>query len=578
MSIKNQVKSFTANVTKKEMTNFFVFLGGISGGSNLVDETDISYVSRITKDEVSTVVPRVNWSYGTNFEPYYLTSTSSSTYCYNDVTDIVYLCVGKNQPTGLLGETAFPSTESPTHENGVQTYTDGYSWLAMYRIDFELSKFLTESFMPVSNINDYTTSIENGSTLLSKYNSLCPGGADDQGSCYFYYVTKTKEPVTDAGYEIYENGDQITKGIPTVDWECWACHEVGEKLGYKSAFYSNNGNSTVNRNSVDELESSILSDKLDVNDRFYIQYKNYEYVQNLNNGIQSLQLDVSSLSIEDRICSVASPEVIVLDALGFEATANIETYYDIRRNVFIANGITLKTPGQNYINPSFKVTQGTTNLENAIKAVVLPDIIDPSTFLPNPRISVVKTVSSSDLTETQTEQTIFSKIGIVKNIKTLENLNPTDDTTLNKSIKARTTTKITLSPVSGSLPSSLENEKEIYVNNKDSTTVTIKSSTDSTRNSLDYGSKLTAYKENYTSGGSAINAILEIAGVDELAQEVLQPKSKMSINSVEYTITNVNTPNYKLDNVNYVTTRSLPTNIKFEKTGSIASTKLSFLI
>ena len=577
MSIKNQVKSFTANVTKKEMTNFFVFLGGISGGSNLVDETDISYISRITKDEVSTVVPRVNWSYGTNFEPYYLTSTSSSTYCYNDVTDIVYLCVGKNQPTGLLGETAFPSTESPTHENGVQTYADGYSWLAMYRIDFELSKFLTESFMPVSSINDYTTDTTTG-TLVSKYNSICPGGINDDGSCHFYYNSTTKEVDKETGYEIFEKGDSVEKGIPNDGWVCYACHEVGEKLGYRSEFISTNGNSTIIRNSIDELETSITSDKLDVNDRFYIQYKNYEYVENLNNGIQSLQLDVSSLSIEDRICSVASPEVIVLDALGIEATANIETYYDIRRNAFIANGITLKTSGQNYVNPSFSVLEATTNLENAIKAVVLPNLIDPSAFLPNPRISVVKTVSSSELSETETEQTIFSKVGIIKNIKTLDNLDPTLDTTPNKPIKARTTTKITLSPVSGSLPSSLQNEKEIFVDNKNSTTVNIKTKTNSTRNSLDYGSKLTAYKENYTSGGSAINAILEIGGVDELAQEVLQPKSKMTINSVEYTITDRKTPNYRLDNVNYVTTRSLPTNIKFEKTGSVASTKLSFLI
>ena len=219
MSIKNQVKSFTANVTKKEMTNFFVFLGGISGGSNLVDETDISYISRITKDEVSTVVPRVNWSYGTNFEPYYLTSTSSSTYCYNDVTDIVYLCVGKNQPTGLLGETAFPSTESPTHENGVQTYADGYSWLAMYRIDFELSKFLTESFMPVSSINDYTTDTTTG-TLVSKYNSICPGGINDDGSCHFYYNSTTKEVDKETGYEIFEKGDSVEKGIPNDGWVC----------------------------------------------------------------------------------------------------------------------------------------------------------------------------------------------------------------------------------------------------------------------------------------------------------------------------------------------------------------------
>jgi len=577
MSIKNQVKSFTANVTKKEMTNFFVFLGGISGDNSTVDETDISYISRITKDEVSTVIPRINWSYGTNFEPYYLNSISSLTYCYNDITDIVYLCIGKNQPTGLLGETSFPSTESPTHENGIQTYSDGYSWLAMYKIDFELSQFLTESFIPVSSINDYTTDTTSG-TIYSKYNSLCPGGLEDQGFCYFQYNTVTKSPTEFSGYEIFEIGDNVEKGIPNADWLCYACHEVGEKLGYKSIFIGDNGISTIIRNPINELESSINLNKLDVNDRFYVQYKNYEYVKNLNSGIQSLHLDVSSLSIEDRICSTSSPEIIILDAFGFDATAIIQTYYDIRRNAFIANGITLKTSGQNYINPSFKVSEGTANLENAIKAVVVPDLIDPSTFLPNPRISIMKNVSSSDLTETETEQTIFSKIGIAKDIKTLDNLDPTIDRTPNEPLKTRTTTKITLSPFGGSLPSSLQNEKQIYISDKNSTTVVLKSKTDSTRNSLDYGSKITAYKENYTAGGSAINAILEIAGVDELAQEVLQPKSKFSINSIEYTITDIKTPNYRLDNVKYVTTKSLPVNIKFEKTGSVASTKISFLI
>ena len=62
MTTKNQIKSYTAAATKKEMTNFFVFMGGVSTTNTTVDDTDISLISRITQDEVSIVIPRVNWS------------------------------------------------------------------------------------------------------------------------------------------------------------------------------------------------------------------------------------------------------------------------------------------------------------------------------------------------------------------------------------------------------------------------------------------------------------------------------------------------------------------------------------
>lgn len=574
---KNQIKSYTLSSTKKDVTKMFVALGGISGPVTSIDETDISLVSRITEDEVSIIVPRVNWSSNRKFEPYYFGSSGINTYCYNSTTDMVYLCVGKNQPTGLIGETEFGSTQQPAHILGIQTYSDGYSWLALYKIDFGLSTFLTENNLPVNTLQEYNNEITSVD-YSTKYNFICDGGATAEGNCYFYYTQDGVDP--NSNEVIFK--DTLVPGIGTAGWICSSCHQTGDILGYRTVFSETNSvQSEIKRNPLTQLEEDIANNKLDVNNRYYVHYQNFKFVENLNKSIVSLHLDVSSLSIEDRILPNANPEIIVLDALGIGAKANITSYFDIRRNAFIANGINLTSGGSSYIDPLFSIVgMSNTNLEKAIKAVLLPDISSPSIFLPTPKISIIKKISSEDLQEIETEQKIFTKIAVVKNVKDKNtNIDAASVLQPNQKLLARTTTKIVLTANIGAVGSELPglNEGAIFVS--EPSAVNAKIITDSKlATSKDYYSKLTASKEEFDESNEPVSATLEISGVDELAQTVFIPKTSITVNSTNYTINQINSPNYKLDNIEFVLAKSQTAPIVFEETGSNSSVKISFVI
>ena len=576
MTTKNQIKSYTAAVTKKEMTNFFVFMGGVSTTNTTVDDTDISIISRITQDEVSIVIPRVNWSYNRQFEPYYFNSSGENTYCYNSATDLVYLCVGKNQPTGLLGEAQFLSTEQPSHYTGIQAYSDGYVWMALYKIDFSLSKFLTESSLPVSNLYEFTTQTTSGS-YASKYNSICSGGAGVSGSCFFYYNEDTIDPITAT---IHSKGDLVS-GIGSLDWLCSYCHSVGDSLGYKSIHINYlSSPSVILQNPIDELSTKFYSGGLDTNNKYFIHYNNYIYIQNLNKGIVYLHLDVSSLSIEDRVLATPTAEITILDPLGIGALANITTYYDIRRNAFIANGVTLRASGSNYVNPSFNIPAAVnTNLRNALKTVLMPDIADPSTFLPTPKVLVIKQITKSTLDSIGTNQTSFSKVGILKNITTTDSVNPLPNTQPNQAITGRMTTKIRLNPNIGAiaLPITI-NPGKVFVDTNTPTAVISADETIAISN--DYESNVVSIKEVYDEEtGDLIGTDLEIAGVDELLFDEITTATSITIDGVNYVVDTTSLPDYKINTIDYVTTKVLSSNIVFDtSTGSEPSTKISFLL
>lgn len=570
-NIKNQIKSYTSNSVKKEVTNFFVFLGGISGGTEEIDETDISVISRVTKNDVTLVTDRINWTSGVEYEPYYVGSSGLKTYVYNRITDIVYLCVGKNQPNGVVNDKQYLSKDQPTHIVGIQSYADGYIWMALYKMDLFLSKFLTETELPINNLYDYTTENNSGS-YVTKYNALC-GDAGSTGSCYFYYNEDTKDPLTSV---IYYKGDRVL-GIGEENWICSVCHSTGSLLNYKTVHIDNfSSQSQIIRNPLDELTAKINSNSIDFNDRYYIHYLNYDFYKTNNRGIISLHLDFSNLSLDDRTVTTEKPEITILDSLGIEAEANIETYYDIRRNAFIANGITLKTSGNSYLNPSFDIPNASSSkLANAIKAVILPDTADPSSFLPNVTVSIMKQVSSTDIALSGSNQEIFSKVGIVKNVKTVDNVKVTEGLEPNERKFGRITTKLKLNIVGGNdAVLDVLDPEFVYI---DPNPVAAVLNTDSTTAvSSDYKSKLVSIKKNFT-GITATSAELEISGVDELSFG-LDGKSSIVLDDTEFEVSEVILPDYKIDNVEYVVTKKTDRNFVLENTGAESLIKLSFLI
>jgi hypothetical protein len=574
-SIKNQIRSFTASATKNEVTNYFVFLGGISGGTNTtVDETDISLLSRITKDEVATVVPRVNWTNGIEYTPYTVTETDvSKSYVLNTDNSMVYLCVGKNQPTGLIGNQAYPSAVSPTHTVGAVTYSDGYMWQALYKVDQEVSNFLNSTVMPVNSLYDYRQDNLAG-TFATKYDSLCTSKGST-GSCFFYYNEASTDPVSGI---TYEKGDRVL-GFPETNWFCSTCHETGEKFGYKSYHIDVvNKQSEIDRNPLDEVSQDYLNGYLNPNGKDYIQQGNFSYATELNHSIFSLHLDVSNLSLNDRKVRTQNPTIVVLDARGFGATARITTYYDIVTNSFIANGIELLTVGQDYVNPQFRIDDAfNTNLQKAIKAVVIdpPYIADPSIILPTPRVSIVKKISNNDLSNTfATNQRVFSKVGIVDNVLLSDNTNAATGLISGQKVEYRATTELTLS-TTGFLPIVPNiSVGDVSVVEEAGDSVLITTTDDTVLTDADYNSKLVSIVDN---GDDTYT--LEIASADELTFDVLTTADTITIDDVEYNIDDIDIPQVRVDLVDYVASRVLDTPLNIaEATSKQNSVTINFLI
>ena len=576
-NIKNQLKSYTSEVTKKDLLNYFVFLGGVTTSSNIVDETDISFVSKITKDEVSVVVQKNVWSMNETYEPYFIDSSGVKTYVLNEENSIVYLCVGKNQPSGLIGDQEYKSTIPPSHINGIQTLSDGYSWLALYAITDNLNKFVNQNSIPVNNLYEYRYDIVSG-TYTTKYTNTCKSTPNNLGKCYFYYTIDEFDPIQSVNVS---KGTQVL-GIPEDDWYCSVCHEVGEKLGYKSYHLSNdNKQSEIDRDGLEIIKSFTDNRIINVNDTNYIHQKNYEYILSLNHAINTLHLDISNLTVEERIVSTQNPSIEVLDARGIGAIAKITTYYDIIRNAFIANGIELQNGGSDYVNPSFRVFgAANTKLNSAIKAVLIDPVFipDPSVILPTPRVSVVKQITNEDLSDLiGTKQTSFFKTGILSEIQDTNGVNIATGTIPGQKKDLRATSLLTLAPsgISGGI-SVVPNVgiSEIILQDETATSgkVVIVNSTVATQS--DYSSKVVAGKLETTG-----NYSLEIAGADELTFDVLNNASIIEIDSINYTINNVDTPLIRIDNAEFVAVKTLniPINIVDKDTRLNAFT-INFII
>lgn len=560
--IKNQSKSFVADSTKKQLLDYFVFLGGVTNGTNSVDETDISLVSRITKDELCVVVPKNTWTQNSSYDPFFVDSSGINTYVLNDETYMVYLCVGKNQPTGLIGDTEYKSTIRPSHTNGIQTLSDGYSWLALYNIDYTLSKFLNSSVMPVNTL--YGVRDDNiFGTYTTKYTSLCKSTPNNLGKCYFYYTKDEYDPITST---TKTKGSQVL-GIPEEDWYCSVCHEFGEKLDYRSYHISDDDKqSTILREPLETIKTYTDGNLISRNNVNYIHQKNYEYILNLNHAINNLQLDVTDLTVEERIVSTSNPNIEFLDSRGFGAIAKITTYYDIIRNAFIANGIDFQNGGSDYVNPSFRVNgAASTKLNKAIKAILIDPIFipDPSIILPTPRVSVVKEIVNEELKNTiGTYQTSFYKTGIVSDVQNVNNVNVSTGVIAGEKKDLKATTLLTLLPVyspGGVVQNPQVQVSEQFIKNEGSGKIIILSDLEASE--LDYTSKITSLTLD---PAGTLNHFLEIAGADELTFNVLSGASLINIAGVDYTISNVVDPPIKVDNTNFVVYKTLtkPINIK----------------
>ena len=336
------LEEYTKNFNKKNRISFYI--GGVSGQDTTdSDFTDMSYVSLISKNDISPMIPRIDWQKNKIYVPYNDLGNSEGEqyYAYNSLNGTVYLCLGNNSKNRTDLTKTSVSRLTPTHKVGIQSYEDGYRWAALYNIDLSLQKFVTSAQIPVPNVvEDYNTyTVTSG--LDSLATQICGSSAGNSGACCLY----TTERKYDAGTKKYiaKNGlEQCIEGI-----SCWRCSEFAGNMDLNYVFHKGlDCTSCTSTYTPTAKEDLILSTNPNPNSNNYIQASNIKASKNSIGKILLMTIDFSDLPIDQRIVEKENPEITLTgDGYSFSGTLLTEknTEYGI-----VATGVKISQLGAGY--------------------------------------------------------------------------------------------------------------------------------------------------------------------------------------------------------------------------------------
>ncbi len=164
----NNVKQFRESINETANSVYYIFAGRhlpyANGDSstqtvnNSVDEVlytaydEMIFGKRVSADDVSAVVPRYNWNYGSVYTPYRSNQTLTNVpfyVCVNAVSAYhVFKCLDNNNGANSL--VAPDVTQTSPDDEFYSTQEDGYVWKYMYSVNLTtFNKFSTSEFIPV---------------------------------------------------------------------------------------------------------------------------------------------------------------------------------------------------------------------------------------------------------------------------------------------------------------------------------------------------------------------------------------------------------------------------------------------
>lgn len=470
------------NYTKQEAKKWHLYMGGtpeVIAGKTMEDfdwGRDVNFLYRIRENEINFITNRYEWKKRIKTTPWKInSSTSDHRLMFNSSNNIAYLCVSDNSlnrsDVSIRGKNL--SLFAPSHTVGSQSYPDGYVWYALFSIDPGKMDLVTSTAIPVPIVDEYSTDPSN-TTLQYLYQSKCgPDYKENDGTCCLYYTEK----FIDGSGISYEKGD--LSPIKFVS-RCYDCIETANKLGYDYNFlagitvaYTGKGvtlplsddNEELNGISgfqkcapcdckksiftkIEQIGNNIL--ELNPSGSFRFLYDSYSYWNPTKKGIFSVFIDLQSLTDSQRTVSTENPNVFFDSISGSGASAKLITqpanggYYVI--------GIELLSSGSGYnIGDAIPRIENNESsiLNSLIEVNVTPEDFpeNPSSMLNNLKTCIkvtvdndmVKNISNSELTE-------FTKYGILKDVKSINNSPATSTLNTNEPQISRTTTKLTLTP------------------------------------------------------------------------------------------------------------------------------------
>jgi hypothetical protein len=414
-------KKITETTLNKQIPEeLWITLGGNPlQTSDAFDTSDAFIAVRIPQSQTSLITKRIDWESGKVFYPWKqgLNPSDYPYYCFNQ--NVLYLCVGNNPNNNEAESGNYLTNSAPTHISSVPvTYSDGYTWLSLWRLDYKKETFLTDTDLPIPDFE-----IERPkNTITNFYNSVCSAGPTAFGTCCLYYKKNTTDPVTGVTHakgDLYYGGANIS---------CYKCDDLAKTLNFEYVFKQNIGTTGISGICDSSITIKNLKQTLEENE--YTTPPNSsnstqleilkEYYDSHYEGVMSVSINLAGLSEDDLILNSQNPLLIIADPHTSDF-CEVQLLTDkLSDTKYKVRGVQLISTGSNHVYPSYTITGNTESaLINYITLTVYPTDIftDPSLLLPIDSYSVNAYVNVGQLKNTSLNDT-FTKIALTSELKT----------------------------------------------------------------------------------------------------------------------------------------------------------------
>ena len=343
-------KNYISSIGKTEQLHVFVGTTSSSITDNSSDSAkqlwkDTVFTKKISKNDVIGIVPNVEWKSGNAYIPWSSNGLNSGAYyAWNKSNGIVYLCIQNNDFARTDLSNRISSTFAPTHEFGIQKYSDGYSWLPIYRITADYLRFVKNNWIPVVSFEDFEEE-----TFTSQYlaaDSFCDNDFGATGYCGLYFKQNIEVPTSGISFDNYVQGELYTSFAT----ECSECYFLfKDNYEFQSRFFNSQGDvdsSIIIYDKYSQIQSLINQNLIAPSSAFYALYTIAENGPD-DGAIISASIDLSGFSGSNLIALESNPELIISSFTGTGAAIRFKTITSISGTQII-NGIEVVSNGSGY--------------------------------------------------------------------------------------------------------------------------------------------------------------------------------------------------------------------------------------
>lgn len=362
MSTKTEnVKKFINQTGKENQLFLFVGSNNTNTSSN-APVTDLEtwrysdFSLKIGKDNLIPVVKNVKWTQKKTYTPWSANVENyGNFYVYNESNGYVYLCISDNRENRTDYISKNVSNNIPSHVSGDVTYSDGFTWKALYKITPSIERFVTEQWIPVVSFDVFDDLDK--TTPYQQMQSFCsPSTTKTSGNCAIYFKDNIKY-LSHTG--TYLNG---IKGnlYETFTMECFDCYNTFKDHPlFLVDFTTTTPSNTIEiKDTYDVVGELIDQKKISTASPYYYLYQVNK--DSPNEGyIVSAFINLNGVNQENLSISKPNPELTIYSNSGTGASIRLKTFTSAINNKIYVYGIEILSKGSGYKDIKLKLDSAT---------------------------------------------------------------------------------------------------------------------------------------------------------------------------------------------------------------------------